>query len=159
MSMKDGLVGELMASKEFFERSTRCLVEADAEFRATPDTFTVRQQVAHAAHTIEWFLDGGFGPNGFNMDFSKHIEELDAAKTLGEARAWFNRAIEKAIAAVKDKAETELMEPLPPGPVMGGAPRMMVFHAMVEHTAHHRGALTVYSRLIGHVPQMPYMEA
>jgi uncharacterized damage-inducible protein DinB len=27
---------------------------------------------------------------------------------------------------------------------------------MVEHTAHHRGALTVYSRLLGKVPLMPY---
>jgi uncharacterized damage-inducible protein DinB len=26
----------------------------------------------------------------------------------------------------------------------------------VEHTAHHRGALTVYSRLLGKVPPMPY---
>ena len=28
--------------------------------------------------------------------------------------------------------------------------------AMVEHTAHHRGALTVYSRPLGKVPPMPY---
>jgi len=28
---------------------------------------------------------------------------------------------------------------------------------MVEHTAHHRGALTVYSRVLGKVPAMPYM--
>jgi uncharacterized damage-inducible protein DinB len=27
---------------------------------------------------------------------------------------------------------------------------------MVEHTAHHRGALTVYSRKLGKVPPMPY---
>jgi hypothetical protein len=27
---------------------------------------------------------------------------------------------------------------------------------MVEHTAHHRGALTAYSRLLGKVPPMPY---
>jgi uncharacterized damage-inducible protein DinB len=29
---------------------------------------------------------------------------------------------------------------------------------MVEHTAHHRGALTVYSRLLGKVSQMPYFD-
>jgi hypothetical protein len=27
-----------------------------------------------------------------------------------------------------------------------------------DHTAHHRGALTVYSRLLGKVPKMPYAD-
>ena len=159
MSMKEGLLGGLTSSKEFFDRSTSCLTEDDAEFRATDDTFTVRQQVAHAAHTVDWFLEGAFGPDGFNLDFSKHTEELDAgASTLAEARAWFDRSMQKAIATVQEKSEAELFEPLPPGPIMGGAPKMTVFQGMIEHTAHHRGALTVYSRLIGHVPPMPYMD-
>jgi uncharacterized damage-inducible protein DinB len=42
--------------------------------------------------------------------------------------------------------------------VMGGAPRYAVISAIEDHTAHHRGALTVYSRLRGHVPTMPYMD-
>jgi uncharacterized damage-inducible protein DinB len=51
-----------------------------------------------------------------------------------------------------------MMVPLPPGPVMGGMPRMAIVGAIQDHTAHHRGALTVYSRLCGHTPAMPYME-
>ncbi len=27
-----------------------------------------------------------------------------------------------------------------------------------SHTAHHRGALAVYARLLGKVPAMPYMD-
>ncbi len=159
MSMKEGLLGGLASSKEFFDRSTRCLTEADAEFRPKDEMFTVRQHVAHVAHTLEWFLDGAFGPNGFSMDFENHVQELDAgASTLAEARAWYERATQQAIAAINDKSEAELYAPLPPGPVMGGAPKLSVFQAMVEHTSHHRGALTVYSRLIGHVPAMPYMD-
>ena len=46
---------------------------------------------------------------------------------------------------------------LPEGPVMGGQPRFTIFGAITDHTTHHRGALTVYSRLRGHVPAMPYM--
>ena len=45
---------------------------------------------------------------------------------------------------------------MPEGPVMGGQPGSEVVRAMIEHTAHHRGALTVYSRLLGKVPPMPY---
>lgn len=32
------------------------------------------------------------------------------------------------------------------------------FAAILEHTAHHRGVLTVHSRLCGHTPAMPYMD-
>ena len=159
MSMKQGLIGNLQSSKEFFDRSTRCLTEQDAEFRPKDEMFTVRQHVAHAAHTLEWFLDGAFGPNGFSMEFDNHVQELDAgASSLAGARSWFDRALQKAIDAIKERSDEELLAPLPPGPVMGGEPKAAVFHAMVEHTAHHRGALTVYSRLIGHVPAMPYMD-
>ena len=40
---------------------------------------------------------------------------------------------------------------------MGGQPVSDVFWGLVDHTAHHRGALTVYARLLGKVPPMPYM--
>ena len=43
--------------------------------------------------------------------------------------------------------------------IMGGAPRLAIFGAINDHTAHHRGALTVYARLNGIVPPMPYMDA
>jgi uncharacterized damage-inducible protein DinB len=42
---------------------------------------------------------------------------------------------------------------------MGGVPRMAIFGAITDHTAHHRGALTVYARLAGAVPPMPYADA
>jgi uncharacterized damage-inducible protein DinB len=40
---------------------------------------------------------------------------------------------------------------------MGGLSRMAIFSAITDHTAHHRGALTVYARLNKLVPPMPYM--
>jgi len=36
-------------------------------------------------------------------------------------------------------------------------PRMAMIGAITDHTAHHRGALTVYARLNQVVPPMPYM--
>ncbi|MFP6582212.1 MAG: DinB family protein [Candidatus Hydrogenedentota bacterium] len=41
--------------------------------------------------------------------------------------------------------------------IMGSVPKHVVLGGIVEHTAHHRGALTVYTRLAGKVPAMPYM--
>jgi uncharacterized damage-inducible protein DinB len=35
---------------------------------------------------------------------------------------------------------------------------MAIFRAITDHTAHHRGALTVYARTQGIVPPMPYMD-
>ena len=34
----------------------------------------------------------------------------------------------------------------------------VVVSAITDHTAHHRGALTVYARVSGLVPPMPYMD-
>jgi uncharacterized damage-inducible protein DinB len=41
---------------------------------------------------------------------------------------------------------------------MGGLPRCTILNALTDHTAHHRGALSVYARLLGLVPPMPYMD-
>jgi uncharacterized damage-inducible protein DinB len=40
---------------------------------------------------------------------------------------------------------------------MGGLPRQCIVGAISDHTAHHRGALGVYARLLGRVPAMPYL--
>ena len=49
---------QLLASKDFFERSTRNLDEADSQFRPQEGMMTVAQQVAHTAHTLDWFIQG-----------------------------------------------------------------------------------------------------
>jgi uncharacterized damage-inducible protein DinB len=63
-----------------------------------------------------------------------------------------------AKATVASKSDAELRAPLPEGAIMGGAPRMAIFSGITDHTAHHRGALTVYARLKGVVPPMPYVD-
>ena len=47
----------------------------------------------------------------------------------------------------------------PPNPIMGEMPRYSIIGGVTDHTAHHRGALTVYQRLLELTPLMPYMEA
>jgi uncharacterized damage-inducible protein DinB len=48
------------------------------------------------------------------------------------------------------------MAPLPDGTVLGGMPRIGIVREIVDHTAHHRGALTVYARLKNIIPPDHY---
>src|SRR5205823_10211781 len=152
--MKEGLHGQLASMKEFFDRSTRVLQEADSTFAPKEGMYTAAQQVAHAAQTVEWFVVGAFAAGGFDTDFERLDKEVRAVTSINAARQWMDLACGKARATVDGHSEEEWTAPLPPGPIMGGAPRFHIFGALTDHSAHHRGALTVYSRLLGKVPPM-----
>jgi len=122
-------------NREYFNRSTRELKEENSSFAPVPGMFTVAAQVAHAAQTIDWFFAGAFAAAGFDIDFERMDREVAASHSAEEWAA-----------------------PLPPGPIMGGLPRYTIVSALTDHTAHHRGALSVYTRLLGRVPPMPYMD-
>ena len=158
MSPKTGydFANQLLASKDFFDRSTRVLEEADSEFRPQADMMTVAQQVAHAAQTLDWFVEGASRPEGFDLDFQAHAQALAGVTSLAAARQMLEKGYANAIQFLRSRTPEDLALPLPPGPVMGGQPISDIVWAMVEHTAHHRGALTVYTRLLGKVPPMPY---
>ena len=158
MSLAHQAVKELDSAHEYFNRSTRLLTEEHSTFAPSEGMLTAAQQVAHSAHTIDWFVEGAFRPEGFDMNFEEHGKIIAKCASLTAARAWFEKSVADAKAAVATKSDAELMAPLPPGPIMGGAPRLAIFGAITDHTAHHRGALTVYARLKGVVPPMPYME-
>jgi uncharacterized damage-inducible protein DinB len=147
---------QLVASQDFFERSTRVLDEADSGFRPREGMMTVAQQVAHTAQTLDWFIEGAFRPEGYDLDFAKHAQALEAVTSLAAARQMLKAAYANAIQVLRSCSLEDLARPLPAGPIMGGQPISDIVWAMVEHTAHHRGALTVYSRELGKVPPMPY---
>lgn len=154
----DMLVTELRSIQEFFDRSTRVLTEEDAAFAPVEGTWTVAQQVAHVAQTVDWFVEGAFRPEGFDMDWEKIGAEVAQVTSLVEARAWIQAAFARAIEILGARTPEELAQPLPPGEIMGGQPRFVIVSAISDHTAHHRGALTVYARLRGRVPANPYAE-
>ena len=147
---------QLLASKEFFERSTRVLEEADSNFRPQEGMMTVAQQVAHVAQTLDWFVEGASRREGFDLDFEKHAKALAGVTSLAAARQTLEAAYANAVCFFRSRSPEDLAGPLPAGPVMGGQPISDIVWSMIEHTAHHRGALTVYSRLLGKVPPMPY---
>lgn len=158
MSLSESAAGQIAAAQEYFNRSTRGLTEELSGYAPSDGMFTAAQQVAHVAQTIEWFMEGAFRPEGFGMDFEAMDADVRKVTSLTVARDWLDRAFTAALAAVATKSDADLRARLPEGPIMGGMPRMAVFGALTDHTAHHRGALTVYARLNGITPPMPYME-
>src|ERR1017187_2980925 len=83
---------QLIASKDFFDRSTRVLDEADSNFRPQEAMMTVAQQVAHTAQTLDWFIEGASRPEGFDLDFEKHAKALASVTSLAAARQWLEKA-------------------------------------------------------------------
>lgn len=154
----DMLIVQLRSIQDYFDRSTRCLQEEDSTFAPAEGMWTAAQQVAHVAQTVDWFFEGAFRPEGFDMDWDKLAGAVARVRSLTEARAWLAAAFARAAETVGSRTPAELTETLPAGGIMGGEPRWTIVPALADHTAHHRGALTVYARLRGRVPAMPYME-
>lgn len=143
---------------QFFSRTCSVFKEEDSGYAPTPSQFTVAQHVAHVAQTIDWFMEGGFRPEGFDLDFAAHQMAVREVSSLQAAMTWLAEAVDRAAAFLKDQSPESMMEPIADGPIMGGEPRAAIVAAIAEHTAHHRGALSVYARLLGYTPPMPYAD-
>ena len=155
MSAAPGLVMELQQTLKFFKNTLSCFEAGDAGFAPNEDVFTVAGQVAHTAFTVDWFIEGGFGA-GWDMDFDAEVAKAKAVTSLDEAVAALDAAFENAEKVVGAASDEELFSPIPDQNIMAGAPRQAVVSGIVDHTAHHRGSLAVYARLLGKVPTMPY---
>ena len=151
-------ISEIKETFQFFTNSTSCLTEEDSGFSPKEGMFTVAQQVAHVAITVDWFLEPLVTGNSFDMDFESHWKTVLPITSLASARNWLKESIDRSIAKIESMTTEELSSPLPEGPVMGGQPKYTVMSGITDHTAHHRGALTVYARLLGKTPSMPYMD-
>ncbi len=151
------LVAQLNSSKEYLDRATRELAEEDSSFAPDANSFTSAQQIAHIAQTVDWFVEGAFG-EGFDMNFEETGAAVRKVTSLKEARELCTRSYDQAIELIGGKTQEQLLELMPDGPIMGKQPKLVIVAGIVEHTAHHRGALSVYTRLRGKVPLMPYME-
>jgi len=151
------LLNEIKATKDHFERSTRVLKEEHSGHTPARGMYSVAAQVAHVALTIDWFIDGSTKPEGFDMDFAEHDRQAKAVKSLTVARKQLDAAFDRLTKFVESNPDAYLEEALT-SPLFAGMKRYRIVASIVEHTSHHRGALTVYSRTLGLVPIMPYME-
>ena len=155
MELQQTLAARLRTSLAYFQGTASAFSEEDSAFAPDPAMFTVAAHVAHAADSVEWFVEGAFG-DGWNMDFDGLIAAARAVETLEDANAWLDRAFARAVAVFGAASDEDLDATISDDRIMPGAPRRAVVGPIVDHTAHHRGALAVYARLLGRVPPMPY---
>lgn len=153
--MKEGLINELQFQQKFLLTTLECFTEEDSNYKPKEEMYTVAQHVGHAAETIDWFFDGAFGENGFDMSFDNYVEHMKKYQSLSDAVKLLDEATKRAIDKINTVNEAELMAPIT-GEVMKGAPKLAIVGGITDHTAHHRGAVAVYARLLGKVPKMPY---
>ena len=151
------LVSQLTMSKEYLDRATRELAEEDSGFAPDDDSYTVAAQMGHIGLTIDWFVEGAFG-KGWDLSFEVHDSDARAFTSLKAAREKCAASYQSVIDLIASKSMDELLEMWPEDPVMGSQPKLSIVAGIVEHTAHHRGSLSVYTRLRGKVPPMPYMD-
>ena len=155
MSASEGLVKELGSTQKFFNTTLSIFEPEDAGFAPFPVLYTVAGHVAHTADSIDWFIEGAFG-SGWDLDFEASIAKAKAVTALPEATEWLERSFANAVHVLSAASDEALFESIPDTRIMGGAPRVAVVSGIVDHTAHHRGSLAVYARLIGKEPKMPY---
>lgn len=155
MNLRSEALRQLADTRRFFERTTRCLEESDSTFKAHPATMCAASHVAHVAQVVDWFAAGAF-ENVWDMDFPTLQAATDKVASLAEARAAFDATWRRLTERIERSSEADLAEPLADNPILGVVPRVHVISSIVDHTGHHRGALAVYARLAGKVPEMPY---
>jgi uncharacterized damage-inducible protein DinB len=154
---RDALIGELEATRQFFLNTLACLDEGDSGFAPREGMYTVAAHVYHAADSVEWFVEGAFG-KGWDMEFEASIRKAKEATSLEQAKRYLDEAFAKARQAIAGATDAELEEVIPDKRIMPGTPRYGIVGGITDHTAHHRGALAVYARLLGKEPAMPYGE-
>jgi uncharacterized damage-inducible protein DinB len=155
MDPKSEALRTLAETHRFFHRTVRCLDESDSLFKAHPETMTVASHVAHAAQVVDWFSAGAF-ENVWNLDFPAQQAVTNAAGSFDAARAELDAAWRRLTERIERSTESELAAAMPDNPILGAVPRVHIVSSLVDHTAHHRGALAVYARLAGKSPGMPY---
>jgi hypothetical protein len=114
----DDCSNQILASKDFFDRSTRVLDEAGSGFRPHPEMMTAAQQVAHTAQTLDWFIQGVSRTEGFDLDVEAHAKALAAVTSLAAARQDLDAAFGNALQFIRSRSPEDFAKPLPPGPIM-----------------------------------------
>jgi uncharacterized damage-inducible protein DinB len=147
----------IIQERKHLDNILKDFLEEHETFKPTDEMMTVAQQINHIAHTVVWFREGAFG-KGFDLDFEK-IEALNRQKiSLDEAMLFLEKVYDDYIAFLGGLDEAALSAPMAENPIFGTLPRFVTLFAQNDHTAHHRGALSVYLRLLDITPTMIYTE-
>ena len=130
-------------------------------FRATPDSMSVHEMLAHLAASTTWYLKlhrddkksfVSFEDFGAYIGASKAYEQaLDTREAVLAALEVEGEAFGALLDSMSEEAMAEIVsfpDPLEP------KTRFEMLLGAKEHEMHHRGQLMVYERLLGVVPHL-----
>lgn len=168
---------QIQKQKEWFNRVISCFSEEDAAFRPREGMLSVAGQINHVTNGLEIFLAGvilefdrlksrtwssrrrGAVWPSWDMEWSKNSnsDPVQTDESLAGAVQAFNETIDMVAEVFAGLSEQELIKPLAPNPMRVLTPQRIV-NGICDHSAHHRGALSQYARLLGKDPKLPYFE-
>lgn len=128
-------------------------------FKATPDTMSVGETLAHLAVVTHWSERAHFAEKLTaisSADFQRWFGEIGPLAAGLSGKAAIVAALKtrgEAFAALLERlsdAELEQMVDLPGG----GKPRLEMLLGVKEHEMHHRAQLMLIQRMIGIVPHL-----
>jgi hypothetical protein len=61
---------------------------------------------AHAAHTLDWFVEGASRPEGFDLDFEKMAKLIDCVTSLIAARQMLETAYQNSISFLRSRTRS-----------------------------------------------------
>jgi len=154
--MREDIVRRVEEARHNFLRVVEPLDESNSSYCPTPDMWTAAEQVFHAGSGINWFREGIFGA-GFAEAHEAHAKDESEAKSLKHAVDHFNGAMDLLIDALNKVDDSVFKEPVPEDAPINGK-KGDVISNILDHTAHHRGALQTYVRLLGKTPNSPYLQ-
>ena len=169
---------------EYFLRTLSAFNDEDSSFRPQQNMLSVKDQVLHTVGAIELFVSAylstidstskithtSFRPGEAwsgsstavtdmrwtqNADKKHYDEQVD----MKEIKEIFSKTMAYASDVFSIPSEAELQQPIGENSLVPDFFRAEdIIEIMLDHTAHHRGALAQYARLLGHSPKIPYFD-
>ncbi|MGA8013955.1 MAG: DinB family protein [Candidatus Acidiferrales bacterium] len=136
--------------------------EAKYDFKATPDTRTIAQTLAHIAYGSDFALHihgnkiADLSNVNFPELFQKIFAEESKRRTKSELIALLQAQGDKFASYLEGLPESFLAETMamPPGATPATRTRFDMLLSAKEHEMHHRGQLMVLERMVGVVPHL-----
>jgi uncharacterized damage-inducible protein DinB len=134
---------------EATKRLLLSIPEEDRHYRPHPRSRSALELAWHIASSEVWFLEGIIAGA-----FGERLELPSPEFSLDEVETWYRLRTQALLRQVLGLRVCDFTEPIE---FEGGIehPAVTFFHQLLRHTAHHRGQLTVYLRMMGcRVPQV-----
>lgn len=146
-------------TRQGFIAEAKNIPEAQWSFRPTPENRDVHELARHILESSLMAVgelahpDGDFTRQGFEDHIREHAGHLPDSADRHHWLALLERTLDEGTTRLRDLGPDGILRPIRQ---FNGEPatRLTWFHHHIAHEDYHRGQLTLYARLTGHVPAL-----